>query len=857
MSFLHPAIAHVYTYDAAEDKLTSELMRIPSGCPGYRRSTSPASKATNTTTLRTLGKDTQGLIEVVPIGRGEIVYFVERGRARKSVDLESSGSESESEKENASVGRSRAVRQAMRKVREVELLARKMDEEMMAMQEAQKELCAGDAALEASNDEDESEDEDDDDDDDEDYDDDDDESEDEDEDVSVVVEERVAVEKHVAVVSEDEDESGDDDEEAYASMMSVVEEMPASASVVNDEDEDEDEWELCDVRVQNRVAELTNNGDAWEDSLFGRYQDDAGDAGAEDATVEDQQQQQQLEKKSRIDNLKPEVAEQWTAPEDWESPIQALPSTEFNVFKFGFGATLPPRINTIIAEKADGVDLVHANIDRAPRKTKKWTLPDVEPGTPTRADRMVHSPRADQVADARTRTRADAHEDPRADPRMVADARTRADPRTRTEADQRTRTNQRIEPRIQADASLSTRADQRTRMDASAGTRADPRTRTEAYQRPRTDARTGAPRTQADQRTRTNAAPKEPTRKIMAKPADSMIVAVPRTRTAPGTSADRKARTYTDRTTTKPRTPEPIGTRTMVPTRITATTGHGARTNTDQLPRADTNSIACSMISYMTITKQISKMPAARGDGSLRSVDVRANSSGITARSTTSTAVSAPAMTQNLSRGQKRKVEYDDETSQDPQVSQALAQTQSLAGLKFKKVKTSHPVATTAATTATLPKSQYNVTARKRKNSEREDDSSEEEGALSDSSEDVPLAKRCKTTHPATHGPSRPAWKYGARRTQSGAGSVQRTSPLERTARRSPAPALGRRVPSIARLASKGVGAARKISDELRRRMKGFDERLASHTQTFQRRLTLEKREHLCIRRSPFKGFQR
>ncbi|KAL7279708.1 hypothetical protein ACG7TL_006115 [Trametes sanguinea] len=197
-------------------------------------------------------------------------------------------------------------------------------------------------------------------------------------------------------------------------------------------------------------------------------------------------------------------------------------------------------------------------------------------------------------------------------------------------------------------------------------------------------------------------------------------------------------------------------------------------------------------------------------------------------------------MTQNLSRGQKRKVEYDDETSQDPQVSQALAQTQSLAGLKFKKVKTSHPVATTAATTATLPKSQYNVTARKRKNSEREDDSSEEEGALSDSSEDVPLAKRCKTTHPATHGPSRPAWKYGARRTQSGAGSVQRTSPLERTARRSPAPALGRRVPSIARLASKGVGAARKISDELRRRMKGFDERLASHTQTFQRRLTVK-----------------
>ncbi|KAL7279709.1 hypothetical protein ACG7TL_006116 [Trametes sanguinea] len=385
MSFLHPAIAHVYTYDAAEDKLTSELMRIPSGCPGYRRSTSPASKATNTTTLRTLGKDTQGLIEVVPIGRGEIVYFVERGRARKSADPESSGSESESEKENASVGRSRAVRQAMRKVREVELLARKMDEEMMAMQEAQKELCAGDAALEASNDEDESEDEDDDDDDDEDYDDDDDESEDEDEDVSVVVEERVAVEKHVAVVSEDEDESGDDDEEAYASMMSVVEEMPASASVVNDEDEDEDEWELCDVRVQNRVAELTNNGDAWEDSLFGRYQDDAEDAEDEDATV---QQKPEADVKSKIDNRKPQVAEQWTTPEDWESPIQALPSTEFNVLKFSFGATLPPRIKTTIAEKADGVDLVHANIDRAPRKTKKWTLPDVEPGTPTRADRM-------------------------------------------------------------------------------------------------------------------------------------------------------------------------------------------------------------------------------------------------------------------------------------------------------------------------------------------------------------------------------------------------------------------------------------------------------------------------------------
>ncbi|KAI9064690.1 hypothetical protein FKP32DRAFT_1675468 [Trametes sanguinea] len=815
MSSLHPAIAHVYTYDAAEDKLTSELMRIPSGCPGYRRSTSPASAATNPTALRTLGKDTQGLIEVVPIGRGEIVYFVERGRARKSADLESggSGSESESEKENASVGRSRAVRQAMRKVREVERMARRMEEEMLALQEAEKQSRAGDAAAEALSDDesdDEHEDDDDEDDDEDDESDDDDESEDEDEDEDVsvvvgervvveervVVKDRVVVEERVAVTVEDENESSDDDEAEDASMMSVVEEEASASAVIDEDDEDEDEWEVCEVAVQNRAAALTNDGDAWEDSLFGSFHEDADD---KDTT--DQQQQPEAEERSKLD--KQQVAEQWTAPEDWECPIQPLPSTDFNVFNFGFGATSPVPTKAISAGKKDEDELEHTDIHKAPRKTKNWTLPEDEPGTPTRADRMADLTRADGMADAGTRIGTDAVEDLRADSRMEAETRTKADPRTRTEADVRTRTDQRIEPRTQAD--VRTRADPRTRMEA-------------------------------DQRTRTNVVPKEPTRMIVAEPQDL--------RTISRISADPKARVDADRTRTNPRTFEPTRMGTMVPTGTRIRTNRGARTKRNQLPRMDAKCTARPMVSDIRITQNVVKASAALGGAGI--VDVRTNSSStrITARPTTSTAAATPTTTQDPSRGKKRKAEDDNDTPQDPQVSQALARTQSLAGLRFKKMKTSHPAPTMKTTTTAasgtmagksatvsaglLVKPQQMLTARKRKISEREDDSSEEEGAISDSSDDVPLAKRCKTTHTASREPSRPAGNYGAR-TQLGAGKAQRAAPV-----------LGRRVPSITHLATKGVGAARKVSDELRRRMKGIDEKLASHARAVQRRLSMK-----------------
>ncbi|KAI0775499.1 hypothetical protein BD413DRAFT_528738 [Trametes elegans] len=144
-------------------------------------------------------------------------------------------------------------------------------------------------------------------------------------------------------------------------------------------------------------------------------------------------------------------------------------------------------------------------------------------------------------------------------------------------------------------------------------------------------------------------------------------------------------------------------------------------------------------------------------------------------------------------RGKKRKAgEDEDELAQeDPRVKEALAKSRSLAGLKFKKVKTCHSIlATEKAKTATIgttstsalrtavkttvgagvdskwqtgtkvrwcldgdqklpPRKHDGPAGTKRKASDRDDCDDKEDGELSDSgSEDnIPLAKRRKSTH--------------------------------------------------------------------------------------------------------------
>ncbi|CDO71003.1 hypothetical protein BN946_scf184844.g7 [Trametes cinnabarina] len=154
-------VAYVYTYDGTEGKLSSELMRVPGGCGPHLPSppSSPcfSTAATCQAGLRTLGKDTTGAIEAVPMGHGEVVYFVQRGKglASASADSESSDSdgESEDEKENAGVRPwSRQVRRAIRTVREVELLGRRLEEELTCVEADEEEEadCAGAPVLDGA-----------------------------------------------------------------------------------------------------------------------------------------------------------------------------------------------------------------------------------------------------------------------------------------------------------------------------------------------------------------------------------------------------------------------------------------------------------------------------------------------------------------------------------------------------------------------------------------------------------------------------------------------------------------------------------------------------------------------------------
>ncbi|OJT12074.1 hypothetical protein TRAPUB_9841, partial [Trametes pubescens] len=287
MPFYTQSTAYVYTFDAATGALSSELMRVPGG-----RCDKSAAAMDTDRVLRTLGKDTQGLVDEVLLPRGEFVYFVERKAA-----LGAAMNESESEKENegAAAGRSRAVRKAMREVREVELMARRLEAEMMAMEMEEESECAmvglrGVVEVD-SEDEDES----------------DDESDDE------------------SVWSDDDEEEslwgGDDDE----SMLEDDDEEEIEAEVDSD---DEDEKAL-----QAAEAFAIKDEEDWEVALFGKYEDEATHMDTDDIMDEDED-----------DKRTPPVvdvsttAEQWTCEEDWELMDMPLATTDLDSSGYDAGA---------------------------------------------------------------------------------------------------------------------------------------------------------------------------------------------------------------------------------------------------------------------------------------------------------------------------------------------------------------------------------------------------------------------------------------------------------------------------------------------------------------------------------------
>lgn len=309
MSFYTQSTAYVYTFDSATGALSSELMRVPGG---------RCDKDTDRV-LRTVGKDTQGLVDEVLLPRGEFVYFVERKAAVVS--------ESEKENEGAATGRSRAVRKAMREVREVELMARKLEAEMMAMEEESECAMMGKRGVVEveSADEDES----------------DDESDDE------------------SVWSDDDEEEslwgGDDDE-------SVVDDEEEIEAEVDSDDEDE-------KALRAAEAFAMKDEEDWEVALFGGYEDEATHMDTDDTKDEDDKRTPPV-----VDV--PTAAEQWTCEDDWE--IVDLPLAHMDLVPSGYDA-----------------------------------------GAPLTRTRME--------ADLRTRTRAEADVDPRADARTSADTRIGAD----------------------------------------------------------------------------------------------------------------------------------------------------------------------------------------------------------------------------------------------------------------------------------------------------------------------------------------------------------------------------------------------------------------------------------------------
>ncbi|EIW59619.1 uncharacterized protein TRAVEDRAFT_46924 [Trametes versicolor FP-101664 SS1] len=371
MSFYTQSTAYVYTFDSATGALSSELMRVPGG---------RCDKMDTGRVLRTVGKDTEGLVDEVLLPRGEFVYFVERKAAQGAVV-----SESEKENEGAATGRSRAVRKAMREVREVELMARKLEAEMMAMDEEPECAMMGKRGVVEvdSADEDESDDE--------------------------------------SVWSDDDEEEslwgGDDDE----SMMENDEEE-IEAEVDSDE---EDEMAL-------RAAEAfaMKDEEDWEVALFGGYEDEAAPMDTDETKVEDENRTPPV-----VDV--PTTAEQWTCEDDWE--IVDLPLAHMDLVPSGYnaGATLTrtrmeadPRTMTKTRAEAD-VD----------RRADTRTSAD----TRTRADLRIS---ADPGNSADLRSSADAERTKVKTRPMVPMRTLRTDGTPRMAAATRTKTKNEPAPRI-------------------------------------------------------------------------------------------------------------------------------------------------------------------------------------------------------------------------------------------------------------------------------------------------------------------------------------------------------------------------------------------------------------------------
>ncbi|KAH9846433.1 hypothetical protein C2E23DRAFT_864029 [Lenzites betulinus] len=349
MSSFNTSTAYVYTFDAATGALAAELMRVPGGQYAAR---APSMGFTHNRVLPTLGKDTEGLIEEVLIRRGEVVYFVER---KADGDVGSDGSECANENGGAATrgesGRSRAVRRAMREVREVELMARRLE---AAMMEDDGDSEGGvDAGMWAAGEVD-SEDED-------------------DEDVED---------------SDDEDESlwgGYDDE-------SDVEESGSDGDVEENDEDDEVVFGLVGMRVDESCVVKGN----WEVALFGKDEDEADRMDVDGIQGVRAETTAASTPWSFEDSGRP--VEEWTRPEDWDRPICTMPSADFGLMGFrpepvgtyeDAGADLGPG-----ADRGRGWTDEDVGADLGHSADLGWT--DV-PRTGTRAEAV-------DVASRRTRT---------------------------------------------------------------------------------------------------------------------------------------------------------------------------------------------------------------------------------------------------------------------------------------------------------------------------------------------------------------------------------------------------------------------------------------------------------------------
>ncbi|KAI0364086.1 hypothetical protein BV20DRAFT_1057502 [Pilatotrama ljubarskyi] len=831
MAFFTQPTAYVYTFDAATGSLTSELMRVPGG--RCTRSPSP-SGCTLPTQLPTLGKDTQGLIEEVLIRRGEVVYFVEKkgAKAPKAVECES-------EKENRgeqSGAAAKAVRRAMREVRTVELMARELEEALAGagVQGRAGSVLAGrgaNAEDEEEEDEDESDDEDDDD--------------------------------------EEEFDSEIDDEDDE-SVVSDDEECEVELEECEDDDDECDEDEQA---VQDRAVELFGDEDDWEAALFGTDEDSAAHMDVEDIE-QDSDSHTESNAQANVEQVQPasqdedkpvavgttdvsRFVEQWTRPEDWQTPIMPLPSTEFNIFAFGFGAEAKTAMKAEDKGQTRIEELGKNTIKESDSRTGTGTTskdaddPIAARGKTDKDCRSDHGHSADLVPTKRARrdSRADlrmAEEDPRADTRMAtqdprvdagradedhgADRGHRADmvvaDGQRTNQDRRADMDQKADARkaiqdssadgkdrradvvadakggIRTKAIVDPRADARTRTrtEADVDPGADPRIRADKvpkdYAWITADQSTGIGATaRADQRTNTaDASPRADgskrigtgnrmttiQRRIAAKDqADLRTTTDPEARARMECRADLGRRADVDKADGN-RAVE-VNARVIVDQPMARTgTSTARRAKTEMAPRAASATSAKGR-------------QACKGTGKKPAQATVTKTNALAEMATTRTGSPVPGP----SRGKKRKAEDDDDATVDPRPTNALPVTKTLSGLKFKKMKTCHSILTTAKNktvalfeaAATMvsrraaadagmhrsparqddgrrradlktgttvrwcldgdqrlpPRTVDGHAGRKRKNDERDRDDDKEEGEISDSEDDVPLAKRLKS----------------------------------------------------------------------------------------------------------------